>query len=416
MQHNTRRVVVTGIGVLSPLGLDRQSFWQGLVEGRSGAGPITRFDASDFQTRFACELKDFDATNWLKKVEAKRMDPFCQYGVIASMMAVEDSGLDLSAIDLERAGVILASGIGGMSVLENTHQILLEKGPGRVPPMFIPMMISDIVAGQVSIRFGFKGPNYVTVSACASSSHALGNAFKTIRYGEADVMISGGCEASITPLSVAGFNALKALSTRNDDPLHASRPFDADRDGFVMGEGGAVVILEEREHALKRGATIYGEVLGSGYSADAFHLTAPAPEGEGAQRAMKIAMADSGRELEELVHVNTHGTSTPAGDLLELQAIRKVFGSHADQLKINSTKSMTGHLLGAAGAIEFVATLLSVREGLIPPTINVETLDSEVDLQIVRGEALKMDLPLALSNTFGFGGHNASLVIGGHES
>lgn len=407
-----RRVVITGAGVLSPIGTGVQEFWQALCEGRSGAGPLTHFDCTGYDTTFACQLKDFDPEQYLKKVEAKRMDPFCQYGLIAAMLAIDDAGLDLSSLDMERVGVIMASGIGGMTVLENTHRILIEKGPGRVPPMFIPMMISDIVAGQIAMRFGFKGPNYVTVSACASSSHALGNAFRTIQYGEADMVVSGGCEASITPLSVAGFNALKALSTRNDEPMKASRPFDRDRDGFVMGEGGAVLILEELEHARRRGAKIYGEFLGRGYTADAHHLTAPAPEGEGAQRSMRIALKDAGLEPEAIAHVNTHGTSTPAGDLAEIQAISRVFGAHAPNLLVNSTKSMTGHLLGAAGAIEFLATLLAVQHGLVPPTINIENLDPEITLHIVRDRPEPVSMKAALSNTFGFGGHNASLVVG----
>jgi 3-oxoacyl-[acyl-carrier-protein] synthase II len=407
-----RRVVITGAGVLSPIGTGVDAFWQALCEGRSGAGPLTLFDCTGYDTTFACELKGFDPEQYLKKVEAKRMDPFCQYGMIAAMLAIDDAGLDLSTLDMERAGVIMASGIGGMTVLENTHRILLEKGPGRVPPMFIPMMISDIVAGQIAMKYGFKGPNYVTVSACASSSHALGNALRTIQHGEADLVVSGGCEASITPLSVAGFNALKALSTRNDDPLRASRPFDRDRDGFVMGEGGAVLVLEELEHARRRGARIYGEFLGMGYTADAHHLTAPAPEGEGAQRSMRIALKDAGLEPGDIGHVNTHGTSTPAGDIAEIQAINRVFGGHAGALLVNSTKSMTGHLLGAAGAIEFLATLLAVREGKVPPTINIENLDPEVNLHIVRDTPESADLRAALSNTFGFGGHNASLVVG----
>jgi 3-oxoacyl-[acyl-carrier-protein] synthase II len=410
-----RRVVITGAGVLSPVGLDLDTFWRNLLAGVSGAAPITRFDASEHATTFACELKGFDGATWLGRTELRRMDPFCQFGMVCAMMAMENSGIDLGHVDLERFGVVMASGIGGLSSIEDAHTKLMQKGPGRIPPMFIPMMISDILPGQVSMKFGLKGPNYSTVSACASSAHAIGCAALAIRGGQADLMLTGGSEASITPLGIGGFNALQALSTRNHEPQRASRPFDKDRDGFVMGEGGAALLLEEREHALRRGANILAEVSGIGFTADAHHLTAPAPEGEGAQRAMRLAIADAGLRPEDVGHINTHGTSTPAGDPAEIQGIAKVFGEHAARLAINSTKSMTGHLLGAAGAVECLATVLAVREGLVPPTINFETPDPEVFLPIVHGKALAVELGAAISNTFGFGGHNASLLVTRHE-
>lgn len=407
-----RRVVITGAGVLSPIGTGLEAFWEGLSTGRSGAAPITRFDASDYSTTFACEVKGFDPTEWLKKPELRRMDPFCQFGVVAAIMAMESSGIDLEAVDLDRFGVIMASGIGGLSSIEEAHARLMEKGPGRIPPMFIPMMISDILPGQVAMRFGLKGPNFSTVSACASSSHAIGCAVMAIRAGQADRVLTGGSEASITPLGIGGFNALQALSTRNDDPATASRPFDRDRDGFVMGEGGVALVLEELELARERGANILAEVSGIGFTADAYHLTAPAPEGEGAQRAMRAALADAGLSPQDVDHVNTHGTSTPAGDLPEIQAIRRVFGDHVPA--INSTKSMTGHLLGAAGAIECLATVLSVRNRFVPPTINLEHPDPELECPVVGPQGREMDIKHAISNTFGFGGHNASLLISRH--
>jgi 3-oxoacyl-[acyl-carrier-protein] synthase II len=410
-----RRVVVTGVGVLSPIGSGVDEFWTNLCAGVSGAAAITHFDTEKFSSKFACELKDFDASQYLRKIEAKRMDPFCQYGVVASQMALENSGIDLDKTDLYRAGVIMASGIGGMTAMELAHTKLLNSGPGRIPPMFIPMMISDILPGQVSMRWGFKGPNFSTVSACASSSHAIGCAIQSIRSGQADVMLTGGSEASITPLGIGGFNALQALSTRNDEPQKASRPFDRDRDGFVMGEGSVVLVVEELQHALKRGANILAELAGLGFTADAYHLTAPAPEGEGAQRAMKMAIEDAGMQLADIGHINTHGTSTPAGDPAEIQGIAKVFGQLAPDIAINSTKSMTGHLLGAAGAIECLATALAVKHGIVPATINLENQDPEIELPIVSEQSLKVELSAAISNTFGFGGHNASLVVKKYE-
>ena len=406
-----RRVVITGAGALTPIGNDLDSFWQGLSTGKSGSGPITHFDTTGFDTTFACELKDFDATQYLKKIEAKRMDAFCRYGMVATMMAMEHSGLNLEQVDRDRFGVIIASGIGGMPATENAHEKLRSSGPGRIPPMYIPMMIPDILAGQVSIRWGLRGPNFGTVSACASSSHAIGCAVMSIRAGQADLMVAGGAEASICPLGVGGFNSLKAMSTNNENYATASRPFDRDRDGFVMGEGAGIIILEELEHARERGANILGEVVGLGFTADAFHLTAPAPEGEGAQRAMRVALKEAGLQPEDVQHVNTHGTSTPVGDMNELQALRAVFGDHADKLLINSTKSMTGHLLGAAGAVEAIATLLSLRNNLVPPTINLDHLDPEAATPVVAREAVEAELEVGITNAFGFGGHNASLVL-----
>ncbi len=406
-----RRVAITGAGVLSPVGLGLEAFWESLKCGRSGAAPISRFDSSDFDTTFACELKDFDPVQYMKKVEARRMDPFCQYGMVASMLALEDAGIDLDRVDRNRFGAIMASGIGGMTAMENASAKMMNGGPGRIPPLFIPMMISDILPGQVAMKFGLKGPNFGTVSACASSAHAIGCAVQAIRTGQADLVLSGGSEASITPLSIGGFNALKALSTRNEDPPGASRPFDVDRDGFVMGEGAAILLLEELERARARGARIYAELCGIGFTADAYHLTAPAPEGEGAQRSMRLAVEDAGFELSDIGHINTHGTATLAGDVAEIQSIGKVFGEHARELAINSTKSMTGHLLGAAGAVECMATVLAMYHGLVPPTINLERQDPEIELPVVGDRAVARDFGAAISNTFGFGGHNASLLV-----
>jgi 3-oxoacyl-[acyl-carrier-protein] synthase II len=338
------------------------------------------------------------------------MDPFCQYGMVAAQLALEDSGLDLSTVDMERFGVITASGIGGLISIEDAHTQYMEKGPGRIPPMFIPMMISDILPGQIAMKFGMKGPNYATVSACASSSHAIANAAMTIRAGLADRVLTGGAEAAITPLGIGGFNALQALSTRNHEPERASRPFDKDRDGFVMGEGAVILLVESLEAAQERGATILAEISGAGMTADAHHLTAPAPEGEGAQRAMRLALADAGLPAEAIDHINTHGTSTPAGDIAEIQGIARVFGEHGTRIAINSTKSMTGHLLGAAGAIECLATAMALKHGMVPPTINVDNPDPALELPVLT-QVAKRDMTHAISNTFGFGGHNASLLL-----
>jgi len=406
-----RRVVVSGAGLLTPVGNNVEKSWKALLSGQSGVGGITRFDASDFATRFAAEVKDFQPENYLEKKEIRRMDLFLQFAVAASEMAVEDSDLNLGDIDHERFGVIIGSGIGGISTIEQQHMRLIDGGPGRISPFFVPMMISNIASGQVSMRFGAKGPNYSTVSACASGSHAIGDAFRWIRYGDADIIIAGGAEAAITPMSVGGFWSMKALSNRNDEPVRASRPFDLDRDGFVLGEGAGVVILEEMNHALDRGAKILGEVVGYGMTADAYHITAPAPEGEGAVRAMLMSLNDGEVSPEEVQYINAHGTSTELNDKFETIAIKTVFREHANELMISSTKSMTGHLLGASGGIEFVFTLLAIGNGIIPPTINYENPDPECDLDYVPNKAREADIQYGLSNSFGFGGQNACLTL-----
>ncbi len=405
------RVVVTGLGVVSSLGHDLQEFWQNLLAGKSGVGLISRFDTSDFATKFAGEIKDFQIDNYLDRKEARRMDLFTQYAMVAAVKAMEDSGLDLAREDTNRIGVITGSGIGGMSTYEAQCKAFFEKGPRKISPFFIPMMIADIAPGYISIRYGLKGPNYSTISACASSSHAIGDAFRTIVRGDADVMIAGGSEACITPMGVGGFNAMKALSTRNDEPTKASRPFDSGRDGFVMGEGGGIIVLESLEHAQARGAHIYGEIAGVGYTADAHHITAPSPNGEGATTAMKLALSSGGIEPEEVGYINTHGTSTPYGDLAETMAIKAVFGDHAYKLSINSTKSMLGHLLGASGSVEFIVSILSVKNGSVHPTINLETPDPQCDLDYTANVFKKREVKAALSNSFGFGGHNVSIAI-----
>ena len=411
-----RRVVVTGLGAITPVGGDVATTWRALVEGRSGAAPITKFDASTFPVRFACEVKGFDPSAYMDRKEAKRADPFTQYAVSCAIQAMQDAGLANGArYDPDRTGVIIGSGIGGLKTFEEQHDVYRERGATRVSAFFIPMFIADIAAGIVSMRFNAKGPNYATVSACATSAHAIGDAFRTIQYGDADVMITGGSEATVTPMAIGGFANMKALSERNDSPKTASRPFDATRDGFVMGEGGAVVILEELEHARQRGARIYGEVVGYGATGDAYHLTAPAPDGEGAQRAMRRAMEDAGLGLSDVQYINAHGTSTPANDLNETRAIKAVFGDRAQDVSVSSTKSCTGHMLGAAGAIEFIASVLAVRECTVPPTINYETPDPELDLDYTPNEARRRELTAALSNSFGFGGHNVTLAVRRYE-
>ncbi len=407
-----RRVVVTGMGALTPIGNNVQEYWQNLLAGKSGAGPITGFDASDYDTKFACELKGFDPLDYMDRKLSQRCDPFTQYGLAATEMAVKDSGLDFEKEDRNRIGVIFGSGIGGMMTFQRAQETLWEtKGPHRISPFFIPMMIADIAAGRISMRFGLKGPNYATTSACATSSHAIGDAFILIQRGNADLMVTGGGEASICPMGIGGFNAMRALSTRNDEPQKASRPFDSQRDGFVMGEGSAILILEELSHALKRGAKIFAEISGVGFTADAHHITEPAPLGEGAQRSMKAAIEDAGLTPTDVDYVNTHGTSTPVGDKNETAAIKAVFGAHAKKLAVNSTKSMIGHLLGAAGAVEAVATILSVVNNKVHPTINYESPDPECDLNYIPNKASDWKVDVALSNTFGFGGHNASLLF-----
>lgn len=408
-----RRVVMTGLGLVTPLGNDVESTWSGLVEGRSGAGPITLFDATDQDVRFACEVKDFDPSPFMDRKEVKRSDRFVQFSLATAEQAVDAADLReaLPGLPKERFGVIIGSGIGGLMTLETQHLRMLERGPDRVSPFFIPMFIADMAAGLISMRYGARGPNYATVSACASSAHALGLAYRSIRTGEADVMIAGGTEATITPLCTAGFAAMKALSTRNDDPSTASRPFDTYRDGFVLGEGAATLVLESLDHARGRGAPILAELVGFGQSADAYHMTAPAPEGAGAQLAIRSALADAQVDTEDVDYVNAHGTSTPQNDATETAALKNVFGAHAYDLVVGSTKSMTGHTLGAAGAVEGAISALVCERGLIPPTINFEELDPECDLDYAHHGPVEKDVQVAITNSFGFGGHNVTLVV-----
>jgi 3-oxoacyl-[acyl-carrier-protein] synthase II len=407
-----RRVVVTGLGAITPVGNDVATTWRSLLDGVPGAAPITKFDATRFPVRFAAEVKGFDALQYMDRKEAKRADQYTQYAVAAALQAMQDAGFaEGTGYDPDRTGVILGSGIGGLKSFEEQHDVYRERGPDKISPFFIPMFIADIAAGIVSMRFNAKGPNYATVSACATSAHAIGDAFRTIQYGDADVVITGGAEATVTPMAIGGFANMKALSERNESPATASRPFDATRDGFVMGEGAAVVILEELEHARKRGARIYAEIVGYGATGDAYHLTAPAPEGEGAQRAMKRAMADAGVGPDGVQYVNAHGTSTPANDMNETKAIKAVFGERARDLNVSSTKSMTGHMLGAAGAVEFVVCSFAVRDDVVPPTINYENPDPELDLNYTPNASVKRPVEVALSNSFGFGGHNVSLAV-----
>jgi 3-oxoacyl-[acyl-carrier-protein] synthase II len=407
-----RRVVVTGVGAITPLGNSPSVLWENLLAGTSGAGPITRFDAAPFDTRFACEVKNFNAEDFLDKKEARRMDLFSHYALAAAQQAIQDSGLDkISGLDKDRVGIILGSGIGGMESFEREHRKLVEKGPSRVSPFFIPMMIADIAPGHIAIQYGFKGPNYTTTSACCSSAHAIGEAYHALLRDEVDVMITGGSEATVTPMGIGGFNSMKALSTRNDTPQAASRPFDAERDGFVMGEGGAILVLEELGSALRRNAKIYGEIIGAGFTADAHHITAPAPGGEGAARAMAVAMKSAGISPQDVQYVNAHGTSTEANDKTETRAIHAAFGEHARSLNISSTKSMTGHTLGASGAIECLAALFTCRDDIIHPTINQTAADPECDLNYTPNESVRREVHIALSNSFGFGGHNVCLAV-----
>jgi 3-oxoacyl-[acyl-carrier-protein] synthase II len=407
-----RRVVVTGMGALTPVGNDVASTWRALNSGASGAANITKFDASTWPVRFACEVKGFDPLQFMDRKEAKRADWYAQYAIAASVQAMRDAGLENGNLgDPDRVGVILGSGIGGLKSFEEQHDVYRERGQTKISPFFIPMFIADIAAGLVSMRFNAKGPNYATVSACATSAHAIGDAFRTIQYGDADVVITGGAEATVTPMAIGGFANMKALSERNESPATASRPFDATRDGFVMGEGAGVVILEELEHARARGAKIYAEIVGYGATGDAYHLTAPAPDGEGAQRAMRRALKDAKLDVHDVQYINAHGTSTPANDLNETKAIKAVFGDAAKDVNISSTKSATGHMLGAAGAVEFIVCTHVVRECTVPPTINYETPDPELDLNYTPNKAVKRDVKAALSNSFGFGGHNVSLAV-----
>lgn len=411
---NIRRVVVTGMGTINPLGHNAKETWDNLVNGVSGAAPITRFDASNFKTQFACEVKDYDANNYFDRKELRKHDFYSQFAMISADEAIADSKLDLEKEDRDRIGVIWGAGIGGLQTfVDEIGSWATGDGQPRFSPFFIPKMIANIAAGHISIKHNLRGPNFTTVSACASSTHAIVDAVNYIRLGYADVMLSGGSEAAIDEAGVGGFNSMKAISTRNDDPKSASRPFDKDRDGFVMAEGGAALIIEEYEHAKARGANIYAEIIGVGLNADAHHMTAPHPEGLGAMKVMKMAANDAGVKLEDIDHINTHGTSTGLGDVAEPKAIIATFGEHAYNLKINSTKSMTGHLLGAAGALESMATILALRDQVIPPTINFNELDPDIDakLQFVFNKAEKADIKIAMTNNFGFGGHNATILF-----
>ncbi|MFH0871164.1 MAG: beta-ketoacyl-ACP synthase II [bacterium] len=406
-----RRVVVTGVGVVSPVGIGPREFWKSLCEGISGVGAITRFDASSYPVRIAAEVKGFDPLQYMEKKDLKKMDLFIQYGLAAGLMSAEDARLQVTPENSHRIGVLVGAGIGGLWAIEEQHKILMSRGPSRISPHFIPSLITNLAAGQISIRLGAKGPNSCVATACATGTHAIGDSFKIIQRGAADVMIAGGCESAITPLALAGFSAMRALSARNDDPPMASRPFDAQRDGFVMGEGAGILILEELNHALSRGVPIYAEVSGYGMSGDAYHITATPPGGEGAVRCMRSALEDAGVGPEEVDYINAHGTSTGYNDLAETQAIKAVFGDHAYRLPVSSIKSMIGHLLGAAGAVEAAATALTIKDGILPPTINYEFPDPGCDLDYVPNRARKAEVRYALSNSFGFGGTNASLIL-----
>ena len=410
----SRRVVVTGIGALTPIGNNLQDYWNALKDGVSGAAQITHFNAQNFKTQFACEVKDFEVTDFINRKEARKMDLFCQYAMVASDEAIIDSALNLNEINLDRAGVIWGSGIGGMnSFQQEASDFAKGNGIPRYSPFFIPKLISDIPAGHISIKHGFRGPNFTTVSACASSTNSLIDAFNYIKWNKADIFIAGGSEACVFETGIGGFNAMMALSTRNDDPKTASRPFDKDRDGFVMGEGGGAIVIEEYEHAVKRGAKIYAEIVGGGLTADAHHITAPHPEGLGARNVMRLAIEEAEIPVTDLDYINVHGTSTPLGDIAETKAIKALFGDHAYNLNISSTKSMTGHLLGAAGVIESIACIMAVKNDIIPPTINHVTNDPDIDsrLNLTLNKAQKRTVNYALTNTFGFGGHNASVLF-----
>ncbi len=412
-KYNYPKVVVTGFGAVTPIGNTVPEYWQAILEGKSGGAMITRFDTEKFETKFACEVKNYDPLLHMNRKEVQRMDMFTQFGVSAASEAVAHSGLNLETINKERAGVIFGSGIGGMWTYQHQQQTLLERdgNPDRISPFFVPMLISDIAAGHIAIRFGLKGANYATVSACATSSHAIACAVMHIQRGDADIMLAGGSEAVVSPMGVGGFNALKALSTRNDEPATASRPFDATRDGFIMGEGGGVLVLETEQHAIDRGATIYAELAGIGLTDDAYHITQPAPGGEGIYRAMKLAVEDAGLQPQDIDYVKAHGTSTPFNDKTETAAIKTLFGDHAYKLNVSSIKSMTGHLLGAAGAVEAIGAVLGMYHGIVPPTINYKTPDPELDLNYTPNAPEKREIKAMVANTLGFGGHNASLCF-----
>lgn len=406
-----RRVVVTGLGAVTPLGLDVNSSWKAVLEGKSGVDYITHFDATNYPVRIAAEVKGFDPTAYIEQKEIKKMDRFIHFAIAATQMALEDSQLTINQENSHKIGIVVGSGMGGLPAIEYYHRVLIEKGWKRISPFFIPMVIVNLASGQISMKYGIKGPNLAVTTACATGNHSIGEAFRIIQYGDADVMIAGGAEAVITPMAVAGFSIMRALSTRNDEPQKASRPFDADRDGFVIGEGAGIIILEELQHALRRGAKIYAELVGYGMSSDAYHMTAPSPEGEGGARCMKMALNDAQVSPEEVDYINAHGTSTKQGDELETQAIKTVFGEHAYRLCVSSTKSMTGHLLGAAGGVEAIFTILSIYYDVVPPTINLDNPDPECDLDYVPYKMRKREIKCAMTNSFGFGGTNASLVF-----
>jgi 3-oxoacyl-[acyl-carrier-protein] synthase II len=410
-----RRVVITGLGLTTPLGVGLDNVWQKIVDGTSGVGAITRFDASAHETKIAAEVKDFNPEEYVNPKEVRRMDLFILYALAATKIAVEGAGLDMASEDGERVGVIVGTGLGGLPTLEKYHSVLLERGPGRISPFFIPMLIANEAPGNIAIHYGIKGPNLSVVTACATGAHSIGEAFRIIQYGDADVMVAGGTEANLTPLTVGGFNALKALSTRNDTPEKASRPFEKERDGFVIGEGAGIVIMEDLEHARKRGAHIYAEVAGYGYNGDAYHITAPSPDGDGSIRCMRLALKDGGIAPGEVDYINAHGTSTDLNDASETIAIKQVFGEQAYKIPVSSTKSMIGHLLGAAGAVEAIFSILSIRDQVCPPTINYEHPDPECDLDYVPNKARKHAINVVMSNSFGFGGTNAVLAFRRYE-
>ena len=406
-----KRVVITGLGLVTPVGLGKEAFWTSLVNGRSGIVSISRFDASELATKIAGEVRDFDPLNYLDKKEARRMDRFTHFACAATQMALEDAGLTPEGLASETVGVIIGSGVGGIETVEEQARVLFSKGPSRVSPFFVPMMIANIAGAQIAINFGFKGPNLTTVTACASSTNSIGEAFRLIQNGEIEVMVTGGTEAPVIPLAMAGFCAMRAMSTKNDTPDKASRPFDAERDGFVMGEGAGIFIIESLEHAQARGAHIYAEVAGYGVTCDAYHITATDPDGAGAAKAMEMSIKDAGLNPEDVDYINAHGTSTPIGDISETKAVKSLFGSYAGKLAISSTKSMTGHLLGAAGGIETIACALAIETGEIPPTINYENPDPECDLNYVPNKSIRKEVNVAMSNSFGFGGHNATILV-----
>jgi 3-oxoacyl-[acyl-carrier-protein] synthase II len=406
-----KRVVITGLGLVIPIGIGVETAWKNVCEGRSGIGPLTRFDPNGHETKIAGEVKGFNPENYTEKKEIKKMDLFIQYALGAAKEALEDSQLKITPENAEQVGVIVGTGLGGLPTIEKYHQILMEKGPGRISPFFIPMLIANMASGQIAIHFGVKGPNSCVVTACATGAHCIGDAYRAIVYGDAKAIIAGGTEANITPLCVAGFNAMKALSTRNDEPEKACRPFEKNRDGFVVAEGAGILILEDLEFALNRGARIHAEIVGFGYTGDAYHITAPSPDGEGAARCMRMALRDAGLKPEEIDHINAHGTSTPLNDATETQALKAVFGEHAKKVPVSATKSMTGHLLGAAGSTEAIFTILSLRDGILPPTINYEEPDPECDLDYVPNVARRKPIQIAMSNAFGFGGTNATVIL-----